>query len=159
MARRRRMSALQRKYFGRRSRRSSGGSRVRTVYRSTRRAARSYRRSFGRSSWLPLSGREHLTAAITGVTAPVAVYYGRQIVPSSWLAMLGGYGDEVVLYAEAALAHKFLPGGLIKDAAKDHARLAVMSAANQAISPMLSSVIGITGTSSLGGSLASIGYI
>jgi hypothetical protein len=102
---------------------------------------------------------EHATAAITGVSAPLVTYGVRKVVPDSMLAPLGGYGDEVILYATAALANKFVPGGFVKALARDHARLAIMSASNQAISPMISSALGINGTSSLGGSLAAVGYI
>jgi hypothetical protein len=103
--------------------------------------------------------REHASAAITGVSAPLVTYGVKKMLPDSWLAPLGDYSDEVALYGAAALAHKFAPNGFLKELARDHARVAVMSASSQAISPMVSKALGITGTPSLGGSLAAIGYI
>lgn len=126
MARKRKMSALQRRYFGRRARR---------VARAAPRALRRYRRSVGSRSWLPLTGREHLSAAITGAATPVVMGYVRPY-SDQWLGFLGDYKDEGATYIVGAVAHKFLPG-IGKDVGKDMARLAVMSAAGQFTAGML----------------------
>jgi len=130
---RRRMSAKQRRFFGRRSTRRASTRRVSVARRSTRRA----RRSFGGSrSWLPLTGREHVSAAITGASAPVVMSWVRPYT-DGFLGFAGDYKDEVATYAVGALATKFGPSGIVKEVGKDYARLAVFSAANQFATPML----------------------
>ena len=99
-------------------------------------------------SWLPLSGREHMSAAITGASAPVVMSWVRPYT-DNWLSFAGDYKDEVATYAVGALARKFGPSGLVKDVGSDYARLAVFSAANQFATPMLSGFSNGTTSSTL----------
>ena len=116
-------------------------------------ATRRYRRSNVRSSsWLPLTGREHLSAAITGASAPIVMSWVRPY-SDPMLSFAGDYKDELAQYAVGALAHKFGPQGLVKEVGKDYARMAVFSAANQFATPMLA------GMSNTGTSAQSAGYL
>lgn len=142
------MSAKQRRFFSKGSRNTRRA--IRTVYRrSAKIARRTYRkaRSGGIKSWLPLTTDEHVSAAITGASAPIVMSYIRPY-SDKWLSFLGDYKDEAATYAVGALANKF-GSGLVKQVGQDYARLAVFSAANQFAAPMLSDMKG-TGSSMSG---------
>lgn len=79
-----------------------------------------------------------MSAAITGATAPVVMSWVRPY-SDQWLGFAGDYKDELATYAVGALAHKFGPGGIMKEVGKDYARLAVFSASNQFAGPFLGS--------------------
>lgn len=149
MARKRKMSALQRRYFGPRARRSVR-AKVRRSYTVVRRSVRR-RRSFVRG-WLPLSGREHVSAAATGALTPLAMSYVNPVLDPITKPFLGGYSDEFNTYVTGAFVHKIAPG-IGKDIGKDMARLAVMSASGQAITPFLQGMFGNGTTAGNGGYL------
>jgi hypothetical protein len=121
MARRRKMSASQRKYFGRRSTR-----------RAAPRALSRRRRSSGGgrgSGFIPLGMREAaldfgvgaITPAVNNLTAPIVDPY---------LNWAGSYKDEVRTALIGVAAYK-LGSGLIKDAGREMFRFAVFSAGQQ----------------------------
>ena len=124
MARRKRMTANQRRFFGKRA--------TRRAVRRVGVARRSYRRTGGGGgikSWLPLTTNEHISAAITGASAPIVMSYVRPYT-DGMLSFLGDYKDEGATYIVGALANKF-GSGLVKDVGQDYARLAVFSASGQ----------------------------
>lgn len=120
MAKRRRMTAKQRRYFAPRARRA-----VRRVAR----AVRSYRRGVRKASWLPLSGRDHMMAAGTGILLPKA---NELVAPyvDPYLEWAGDYKDEVRSALIGVVAHKFGPGP-VREMGRIAYQTAIVSAGTQ----------------------------
>lgn len=135
---RRKLSKKQRRFFSKRSR-SRASSNVRSSFRRRRSGG-----GGGLRSWLPLTTSEHISAGLTGASAPVVMGFVRPY-SDQWLSFAGDYKDELATYAVGAVAHKF-GSGLVKDMGKDYARLAVFSAANQLASPYIAGMSGNNGT-------------
>lgn len=124
----RRMTAKQRRYFGKRRSTRRTTTRVR---RAVRRGASKIRRSYrNRGSllrgWLPLGNSEMITDLAVGAFNPllqstVAPYVDR------WLPVPDNFKDEARTALVGTLLYKFAPGGFLKDYGKETFRLAVYS--------------------------------
>lgn len=123
-------------------------SRSRTRVGAPRRALRrSSRRGSFTAGWLPLQPREMLLdfgiGAAVGPLSDFLKPYQQQ-----YLGMFGAYSDEAALAIVGAVAHKFGPSGIFKDAGRELFRVAVISAGQQAGANLL----GTQSTSSAGAS-------
>lgn len=141
----RKMTALQRRYFGRRrsSRRSSAVSprrRRATRYAKTRRS--SGRRGGGLGSWLPLTKQEHIDAAVAGASMGFVVPKVREFT-DNWTGFLGDYQGEGTMYAIGAIAKKF-GSGIVAGAGKDYAIIATAAAAGRFTAPFINGTSGQT---------------
>lgn len=130
-----------------RSRRSFA-ARTRTVYRTVRAKTRRAYRGARKSGWLPLSGRETITAFGVGAVTPMVNSY---VAPytDGVLGVFGDYKDEARTALIGVVAHKF-GSGIIKDAGREMFRYAVLSAGQQAGGEFTGKM---TGGSGLGGQL------
>lgn len=136
---RRKMTALQRKYFGRRSSRRAPARTV-SRRRSTARAPsrrRSSRGGFGRGlgSWLPLTKQEHIAAGLTGASMGLVVPNVRKFT-DAYTGFLGNYQGEGTMYAIGAIAKKF-GSGTVADVGKGYAFLATAAAAGKFTAPWI----------------------
>lgn len=124
-----RMTAKQRRYFGRKVRRAA-----RRSYRGVRRAARrAYKRSGGLGGFMPSSIKETMVDFGAGFTLPYTQGFIAPYVDPYLQPILGDYTDEARIAATGALLSKF--GGaihpLVKEVGKKYWDYAFVSAGIQ----------------------------
>jgi len=159
MAKRRKMSALQRKYFGGGRKRRRSSTRRATARRSSSRAAPKRRRSSGfggSSSWLPNSIENSLVTAGAGVTYPLVSGFVAEKIPYGDMSFLGDYADEGRSVAIGAILHKFggkVPavGSYLKQAGRAYWDYGFFSAGIQTSPMLLGNLTGTNSSAASGG--------